>query len=1257
MDTPQDIYSPPEFFDREERYRILDVLGTGNFGVVYRVYDKQWSEQVALKTTRENTPEQKQWLKEEYRIQSDIVHPVLVPPDELRTEGERSYFTMKLVEAAVPFNRYFNFAGQLSGSKKSISIEGFCRAALELTEALQTIHSHNRCHGDIKPENVLVTDNGHVALLDFGLMRSTNDSLSYGSDSTGLMGTPDYLAPEYYEGMAADADSDWYALGLMLYESLAGKPAFSGDALEVLIAKQMAAPSIAEKIPGLAPPLARLIDSMIDPVRENRPLESEIVVVLREHASCNSNIDELGDNVWESNLAHLEDGFIARDAELDVLNNTFAETTSGAFRLLEITGPSGIGKTALVRNFLETIQASDAAVIFRAKCLPQESIPYKAFDGIIDGLINYLLDLDPSRVQEMFSAESFSAAAILFPDLNRLDIFRQLETGSDLAGDPRALRAAGFDSLRQLFCKIAETDRLVFWVDDSQWADSDSAALLESVFGHAEAAAALLLMTRRPDRELTENVMAEAVGKISAECISQIDLQPLTATSSESLVKSIISDSNTGDGSIAHIIEQSAGLPYLISELAHYAKSQGGKYLPKEQTPNRQESGHSILADRLTTLPLENRVIVELAAVAAAPLAPTVIMRAAESGQRSRLRDLSILRLLKWTTDGARHALQIYHDHLREFVVSNLSPEILNKRHAALLYAMEQDGGYDAESLLPHALASQNRARIRIHASSAANRASETLAFEQAARFFEIAIATYDEGDRDSELLAHYADALANAGRSTEAAPAYERASSAVIGQDSKSAQTRDALRRRAGEQYLKSGHFEEGLRIMSAFLAEKHVKLPKSGKTALLVSSSRRLRLYLGGLTPKTFASDVPFATVTRLDDLWAATTALSMMDPVRADAVGLLHFIEAIKARDKPHVARSLGYEAAFAALIGGDWLRGKANELLTLNSQLLGAGSAPYENAFYHLGLGAAAFFNSDWTTASTHCDLAAQKFRGECRGAEYEAAVAGVFSVQALGQAGEVVQLIKRLPAAIQEADERGDLFAANNYRGGFHALGRIAAGQLDVVQADLQKVVETWTPGFYQMHAYHRVFAGVNADLYLGNPHSALARIDDDWQELKNGLFLTMELPAAELRWARARACLGVANACSAKKRRKSLITRVQKIIKLLNRSTIAAAQPHVAFLRAGIYGIENDTLNAIINLRLALTGYENARMAIHREVARWALSRILSGEESRLLAERCEAWQIANKVPTMLPLVYALAPGVANVLGNAVADE
>ena len=323
----------------------------------------------------------------------------------------------------------------------------------------------------------------------------------------------------------------------------------------------------------------------------------------------------------------------------------------------------------------------------------------------------------------------------------------------------------------------------------------------------------------------------------------------------------------------------------------------------------------------------------------------------------------------------------------------------------------------------------------------------------------------------------------------------------------------------------------------------------------------------------------------------------------------------------------------------------MRKKARDLLRRNREALQLDGKPYERAFYHLGAGTSAFFHGDWSEAATHCDSAARGFRAECRGAEYEAAVAVVFSLQALGQAGKVAELVARIPAAIREADARGDLFAANNYRGGFHALGRIAAGQIDEVQADVQKVVETWKPGFYQMHAYHRVFAGVAADLYIGNPRSARSRIEGDWPELEAGLFLRMELPAMELRWTRARAALAVASQEIGKERKERLL-QVKKLTRAIQAATVSAARPHAALLMAGLAATEGRSDEVIPQLRIALDGYSAAGMAIHREVARWSLGRLLGGREGTAMLTRTEDWMRLVGVPEMAPLARALAPGL-----------
>ncbi|MEM7467198.1 MAG: serine/threonine-protein kinase, partial [Pseudomonadota bacterium] len=1233
--------SEPAYFDKERRYRIIDTLGSGNFGIVYRAYDEKWKEEVALKTSHDDSMEQQRWLKEEYRIQIDIVHPILVQPDELRQEEERSYFTMKLIESAKPFDEHFRPESKNNEEDQSARISAICAAAAELADGLQTIHSFDRCHGDIKPANVLIGEGGRVALLDFGLMRSANTSVQKYYEEQQLSGTPSYMPPEQYEDNLVSKASDWYALGLMLFEAISSREAFAGDALDQLIAKQMAAPNLSAVTPKVPNELALTIDAMLSPNPSERPPPCDVVRVL--HKFGGDNLRTQAD--WESNEAFLDDRFIARIEELNTLKRIYTEVPKSVSRFVEVVGPSGIGKSALIQHFLESQNIRDKSLLLEGRCFPNENIPYKAFDTVINELTQCLLNLPAAELQQTLPESGAASLGLIFPEMRRVREIEAAALVSPRVGDPRTIRQQGFNALGEILNNLATAKNVVIWVDDIQWADVDSAALLESLIATSLHSKILYLFSRRPDSEIADPTLLSALEKIPYLNRQVISLTSLERSQSESLVKSIVGEEADSSGLVSHIIEQAGGLPYLLSELAHYAKRDGARI----GTATSDASSQSLLAERLSSLSIEDRVLLELVAVATVPLAPTIILEAAETTQRYRIRDLCIMRLLKPVIHGADQSVQIYHDHLREFVVLDMSAETEVKRHASLLEVMERDGRFTNETLLPHAIASKNSNRVRHHALAAAERAAETYAFEQASNFYATVIDTYRDSPVPVETLIAYADALANAGRSTRAAPTYEKAYELLVKGASDNVEQMDGVRRRAGEQYLKSGHFAEGIQILSKFLNEKGITLPSSGRKAFMISVARRLRLYARGFKFKPAEQTGSNSAAVRLDHLWAATTAVSMMDPVTADTLGLLHFLEALKHGNSAHVARSLGYEAAFAALIGRPFLRAKANKLLALNAQLIDEQSAPYEKAFYHLGASTTAFFNSDWRAALDHADLAVEKFRGECHGADYEAAVAVVWALQALGQAGDIQTLNQRLPHEIQQADDRGDLFAANSYRGGFHAIGRIATGQLDTVQADLAKVVETWTPGFYQMHAYHRVFAGVSADLYQGNPHAALNRIDDDWSELKQGLYLTMELPATELRWTRARAIIGVASVTPLNERR-SMIGQVRKLIRVIRRATIPAGRPHAALLKAGLCGLENDQLAAVVALREAMTGYRIAEMQIHHHVAKWILSRLLKGEEQELLTADSQKWQRDNEVPDMFSLAQAIAPGCSMLL-------
>jgi hypothetical protein len=1233
---------PGTYIDAAKRYRVVDVLGAGAFGIVY---DERWKTHVALKTLHAPSPELRQWLKAEYRTLRDIVHPNLVGLHELYTDGEQCFFTMDIVRDAAPFTQRLSFDRAGSAEVQQAGIQRICRASRQLMMALQTVHANGRCHRDIKPTNVLVASkNGgdHVVLLDFGMASAMERNAWLDTGRGVMIGTLPYMAPEQYAAPRASPTADLYSLGVMLYEAFTGKLPFEGEPDQERQAKLNNRPLPArERVPALPVTLDTLLESLLSPAPRLRPRATEVLEILTSHAGV------IGEE--QTQQPPEVDQLWGRDAQLATLNQAFEASLAPRLVTVDVIGPSGIGKSALVRHFLrgKTDPESDAVLLLEARCSPLEAIPYKAFDAVLDDLARFWITLSPKDAAALCPVEGVDALLLLFPELRRVPILAETPRAPrDSLGDPRALRERGFQALRYVLRRVRQRQPVVLWIDDIQWADIDSAALIEGVFGAAEAPPILLIVSRRPDQETAHTAVLSALTLAAKHGTnSTIEVGPLDAETARRLTSTIAEQRGAlSKGSLQSIVEESAGIPYLIAELAHFAAAH----------PERDKltlATGALTQERLRSLSPEDRALVEVAAISAGPLPAQVLLEAA--GQRDRLldrgrlRDLCLSRLMRWIGDDER--LQIYHDRLREFVVGGLEPTSKVEHHRRLLSILEGASLGDPEQLLTHALEALDTDKTRRYALEAAQRAESILAFEQAARLYEVALQHTGDASSQCALQALAAESLANAGHSTRAAPAFERASSLYAKHRPEEAERRSFLRRQAGEQYLKAGHFDDGLRLMEAFLAQGDVTLPKSGARAMAVSLGRRAQLYLRGFdVPIRPTGTIPASTRTRLADLWAATTSLSMMDPVRADAVGLLHFQEALKAGDGAHIARSLGYEAAFASLIGGNFLRSKARDLLQRNERLLGEGTTAYERAFYLLGAGTTAFFHSDWDGAVSKCDAAADTFRRACRGAEYEAAVALVFSFQALGQAGRVTELVERIPAAIREADARGDLFAANNYRGGFHALGRIAAGKIEDVQADLRRVVETWKPGFYQMHSYHRVFAGVAADLYVGNTDSAVARIETDWPVLEAGLFLRMELPAVELRWTRARAALGLATTKFGKARDR-LLSQATALAKDIEGATVPAAAPHAALLRAGIASLQGDTKTQEKQLRGALDGYAKANMSIHREVARSCLaSRAPFAERERLL-NPVRAWREREGVPDMQRLARVVAPGLSPI--------
>ncbi len=704
------------------RYDVVGRLGRGGMGTVYEGIDRERRTRVALKALLVADAAGGVQIKREFRTVSDVAHPNLAPVYELACEEGLWFFAMERIDG-VDLRRWAR--GEMTKAKAraragaarpprvelptrpegSISREeepseptssseveredaslplqslpAIRAAFFELVSGLSALHDAGLWHGDIKPGNVLVRSDDRVVVVDFGLARPVTEAKRARGPTSG---TPTYMSPEQLVGGDVGPPSDWYAVGTILYELLTGRLPFGGSGgashVELYIRKTLQTPpSPRELLPEIPADLSDVCMRLLRPDPALRPTRQELVAIFSG--------GEASGLVRSERQARTV--FVGRERELEMLDRAYQRARSGRCMVAHVHGPSGIGKSAMVRSFLGGVRDVDGAEVLRGRCYERESVPYKGFDGVVDELTARLLEMGPPAGEGIATILPawVGELAQVFPALAAVPAIAA-RVARLPAMDAKELRRRAWTALRQLLEVVGRERTVVVWIDDLQWADADSAGLLESLVRDAQRVPLLIIASHR-SAEAAKNAGLAGYFEIARRLRASDDLVDvavgaLPRAEAEQLARSsleALTHEPTSEARARNLAEEGAGVPFFIEELARFVAARGAS------AEDVHASLEDAIAARLRALPPQQRALVEVVAIADSPVAQSLVFEAAGL-DADALPDLLALRsgsMLSWTGPGADDLVYAYHDRIREAVVAALDVNARQSRHLAL---------------------------------------------------------------------------------------------------------------------------------------------------------------------------------------------------------------------------------------------------------------------------------------------------------------------------------------------------------------------------------------------------------------------------------------------------------------------------------------------------------------------------------------------------------------------------------------------
>jgi eukaryotic-like serine/threonine-protein kinase len=719
-----------------QRYRVLDELGHGGMGVVFRALDRLTGQVVALKRVLRDPVlasdsastgkrgDLRLYLAREFQALASLRHPNIISVLDYGFDTlQQPFFTMVLVEGSKNIVDAANERPQ----QQRLEFVG------QMFQALNYLHRRQIIHRDLKPNNVLV-DQNTVKLLDFGL--STHQKrLANKPDATTTVGTIYYMAPESLGGNGATVQSDLYAAGLISLELMTGQYPYEITTINRLIENILKEPPSLEGLPDeLRPIFLRLLQK--DPKLRYPNAQR----VLEDLANVSNDQIILETQATRDSLLQAAQ-FVGRVEEITALLNSLNTSQAGKGSLILIGGKSGIGKTRLLSE-LRTQALVSGVQTLRGQA-STEGGAYSLWRDVFHWL----------ALSETINSFDLGVLAEAMPDIAGL-IEGPITPPPSL--DPASTQARLFTMVENALRMLDKPTLII--LEDLHWASTASIALLGALQHTLADTKVLIVGSFRDDERADLPKLLPAAQPITLHRLETKDINELC--------ESVWGKSDRQQEIVGLLETETEGNAYfLVESLRALAEEAGNtQYIPAMELPKAVFSGaiNNLIARRISSVPDTHNTLLTAAALAGRRLNIAMLQKIS-----------SPVSLDQWILDCSNTAIieivdqqwQFAHDKLREHLITNTPLEQRKRMHRTIAEALESynDESY-AVALCYHWSHADNPGRECHWASVAGYAALKNNANDEAQNYFRRALAL--GADKSNLQRARWHRAIGQAGLS-----------------------------------------------------------------------------------------------------------------------------------------------------------------------------------------------------------------------------------------------------------------------------------------------------------------------------------------------------------------------------------------------------------------------------------------------------------------------------------------------------------